>query len=449
MNAVVIAVLVMILLSLMRIHVVVALIGGAMVGGLVAGYSIMETVDIFTSGLGTNATVALSYAMLGAFAVAINYTGLPNLLIKWAIRLVGKDGETKRKTYSKVLLLFIIVIISSMSQNVVMVHIAFIPLLIPPLLKIFNELALDRRAAATALTFGLKAPYILIPAGYGLIFHEIVFENMQDSGMAVEMSMIPKALLLPVLGMGLGLLTAIFITYRKARTYDDRSIQSVGEQKENEQAYTKLSVGIGLSAIVVTLVTQVITESMIFSALLGLLLLYVYFAFLHFTEKLTLHESENLMTDGMKMLAFIGFVMITAGGFAEVIRETGHVEQLVNTVDGWVGGNQGLAALFMLIVGLFITMGIGSSFATIPIIAAIFVPLAAAVGFSPMATIALIGTAGALGDAGSPASDSTLGPTAGLNADGQHHHIWDTCVPTFLHFNLPLIAIGWLAAIIL
>ena len=48
-----------------------------------------------------------------------------------------------------------------------------------------------------------------------------------------------------------------------------------------------------------------------------------------------------------------------------------------------------------------------------------------------MATIAIIGTAGALGDAGSPASDSTLGPTSGLNADGQHHHIWDTCVPTF------------------
>jgi len=103
----------------------------------------------------------------------------------------------------------------------------------------------------------------------------------------------------------------------------------------------------------------------------------------------------------------------------------------------------------MLVIGLFITMGIGSSFATIPIIAAIFVPLAAAIGFSPMATIALIGTAGALGDAGSPASDSTLGPTAGLNADGQHHHIWDTCVPTFLHFNIPLLIFGWIAAMIL
>ncbi|TMW72514.1 Na+/H+ antiporter family protein [Alteribacter natronophilus] len=447
MNAVILAVLVMIVLSLMRIHVVVALIAGAMAGGLAAGFSVMETMDIFTSGLGTNATVALSYAMLGAFAVAINYTGLPDLLIKWAIRIVGREGESKRKSYSKALLLFIIVIVSCMSQNVVMVHIAFIPLLIPPLLKIFNELALDRRAAATALTFGLKAPYILIPAGYGLIFHEIVFENMQDSGMSVEMSMIPQALVIPVAGMLAGLLFALFVTYRRPRSYENRSIQKAAD--EEESSYTPVSISVGLGAIAVTLVTQVISESMIFSALLGLLVLYIYFAALHFSNKLSLQDSENLMTDGMKMLAFIGFVMITAGGFAEVIRESGHVDSLVDTVSGWVGDSQGLAALLMLVTGLFITMGIGSSFATIPIIAAIFVPLAAAVGLSPLATIALIGTAGALGDAGSPASDSTLGPTAGLNADGQHHHIWDTCVPTFLHFNIPLILFGWLAAVIL
>ena len=41
-------------------------------------------------------------------------------------------------------------------------------------------------------------------------------------------------------------------------------------------------------------------------------------------------------------------------------------------------------------------------------------------------------------DAGSPASDATLGPTCGLNADGQHDHVWDTCVPTFVSLNLPL-----------
>ena len=70
-------------------------------------------------------------------------------------------------------------------------------------------------------------------------------------------------------------------------------------------------------------------------------------------------------------------------------------------------------------------------------------------GFSTMAIIALIGTAGALGDAGSPASDSTLGPTAGLNVDGQHNHIWDTVVPTFIHYNIPLVIFGWIAAMLL
>src|SRR5690625_7192106 len=96
----------------------------------------------------------------------------------------------------------------------------------------------------------------------------------------------------------------------------------------------------------------------------------------------------------------------------------------------------------MKIVGLLVTIGIGTSFGTIPILAAIFVPLSATIGLSPLATAALIGTSGAIGDAGSPASDSTLGPTSGLNVDGQHNHIWDTCVPTFLHYNIPLFKIG-------
>jgi len=92
-------------------------------------------------------------------------------------------------------------------------------------------------------------------------------------------------------------------------------------------------------------------------------------------------------------------------------------------------------------------MGIGSSFSTIPIIAAIFAPLCMQLDFSVMATITLIGTAAALGDAGSPASDSTLGPTSGLNVDGQHDHIWDSVVPTFIHYNIPLILFGWFASV--
>ena len=102
-----------------------------------------------------------------------------------------------------------------------------------------------------------------------------------------------------------------------------------------------------------------------------------------------------------------------------------------------------------LLVGLLVTMGIGSSFSTVPILAAIFVPLCVQLGFSPLAIVCIVGTAGALGDAGSPASDSTLGPTSGLNADGQHDHIWDSVIPTFIHYNIPLLVFGWIASMVL
>lgn len=100
-------------------------------------------------------------------------------------------------------------------------------------------------------------------------------------------------------------------------------------------------------------------------------------------------------------------------------------------------------------VGLIVTIGIGSSFSTLPIITVIYVPLCMTLGFSPAATVAIVGTAGALGDAGSAASDSTLSPTIGLGADGQHDHIRDSVIPTFLHFNIPLLIAGWVAAMIL
>ena len=149
------------------------------------------------------------------------------------------------------------------------------------------------------------------------------------------------------------------------------------------------------------------------------------------------------------MMAMIGLIMISAQGFAAVMNATGQIESLVTSSTSLFAGSKAIGALVMLIVGLVVTMGIGSSFSTLPIISAIYVPLCISLGFSPMATVAIIGTAGALGDAGSPASDSTLGPTAGLNADNQHDHIRDTVIPTFIHFNLPLLTAGWIAAMVL
>ncbi|MFC0559523.1 Na+/H+ antiporter family protein [Halalkalibacter alkalisediminis] len=439
MNAVLVAVLVMLILSLVRVHVVIALAIGALVGGLLGGLGFDQTISVFTAGLGGSATVALSYALLGAFAVAIARTGLPEVMVNWVVKLVGKKGDTRKKALSKALIFFLLAIVSCFSQNVVPIHIAFIPILIPPILKILNELGVDRRAIATILTFGLTAPYIFLPYGFGAIFHGIIADNMDENGLIVELSMIPKAMALPTIGLVIGLLIAVLVTYRKNRVYEDRAI--VGARKE-KQVYTNWSIISALLSIVATLVVQTLSDSMIVAALAGLVVLLV-------SGSLKWKEADDVVTEGMKMMAFISFVMLAASGFAAVIRETGHVDLLVRQTSNIVGESQAAAALLMLVIGLFITMGIGSSFATIPIIATLFVPLGMAAGFSPVAIIALIGTAGALGDAGAPASDSTLGPTAGLNADGQHNHIWDTCVPTFVHFNIPLFIFGWMAAMFL
>ncbi|KAB2332957.1 Na+/H+ antiporter family protein [Bacillus mesophilum] len=436
MNSVIIAVLIMLLLSLFRVNVVLALITGAVIGGLTGGLNLTETIEVFSGGLGGSAEVALSYALLGGFAVAISSTGLPNVLVDWVLGKVAVNGEGRGKTLSKAFMIFAILLMACMSQNVIPIHIAFIPILIPPLLKIMNELQIDRRLIAAVLTFGLTAPYMLIPAGFGQIFHEILAENMNNSGLAVNMNDIPIAMLIPVGGMAVGLAIA-FISYRKNRSYSDISV--VDQEKIS---YRKNDILFGLAAIAAALIVQIVTDSMIIGAVSGLIVLYI-------SGAVKWKEADQLLTDGMKMMAFIGFVMLAAFGFAEVMKATGDVESLVQLAADAVAGNKAMAALLMLVVGLLVTMGIGSSFSTIPIITTIFVPLALELGFSPMATIALVGTAAALGDAGSPASDSTLGPTSGLNADGQHNHIWDTCVPTFLHYNIPLIAFGWIAAMIL
>jgi predicted histidine transporter YuiF (NhaC family) len=278
---------------------------------------------------------------------------------------------------------------------------------------------------------------MLLPAGFGKIFHEILQSNIAASGMNVNASDIPAAMIIPAAGMLVGLLIAVFVSYRKPKDY--RQAEKILVEKG---VYSKRNLGFSVLAIVAALAVQLAAESMIIGALAGIAVIYL-------SGAIKWREADQLLTDGMKMMAFIGFVMLAAYGFADVLKETGHVAQLVEWAANAIGNNKALGAFMMLVVGLFVTMGIGSSFSTIPVIATIFVPLAMQLGFSPMATIAIVGTAAALGDAGSPASDSTLGPTAGLNVDGQHNHIWDTVVPTFIHYNLPLILFGWIAAMVL
>ena len=441
MNPVVISVCIMLLLALMRINVVVALTFSAIVGGLVSGMSLTDAVAAFESGLGGGATIALSYAMLGTFAVAISRSGITDLLAQYVIKKLHGKEHGAATIGLKYLVLVALLLMAISSQNVIPVHIAFIPILIPPLLGVFAKLKLDRRLIACVLTFGLITPYMILPIGFGGIFlNNILLKNLHDNGLAhVTAAQVPTAMLLPGAGMVFGLLVAVFFSYRKPREYKETHYTST-EQKH--VTLNKKHIVVAIIGIIAALAVQLATGSMIIGALAG-------FMVFTFGGVIAWKETHDVFTQGVHMMAMIGFIMIAAAGFAAVMKQSGGVESLVQALSTSIGDNRPLAALLMLVVGLLVTMGIGSSFSTIPIIATIYVPLALAFGFSPMATIALVGTAAALGDAGSPASDSTLGPTSGLNIDGQHEHIWETVVPTFIHYNIPLIIFGWIAAMVL
>ena len=440
MNPVVIAVGLMLVLSLLRINVVVSLALGAIAGGLVGGLSLTDTLTTFSGGLGGGAEIALSYAMLGAFAVAISRSGITDLLARKVINQLGKDASSTRIMWVKTLLLSSVLAVAISSQNLIPVHIAFIPILIPPLLHVMAQMQIDRRQVACVITFGLTATYMVLPVGFGGIFlNNILAKNLIDNGVPITTSQIPLAMAIPVVGMVLGLLIAVFISYRKPRQYDLAKILDA----EPEAVELNLThIWVALLAIGVALGLQLMTNSIVLGALAG---------FVIFTcgGVIKFRESQDAFTQGVRMMSLIGFIMISAAGFAAVMKATHGVDSLVQVVASGIGQHKGIAAFLMLLVGLLITMGIGSSFSTVPIIATIYVPLCLQLGFSPMAIIALVGTAGALGDAGSPASDSTLGPTSGLNADGQHDHIWDSVVPTFIHYNIPLVIFGWIAAMVL
>ncbi|MDG9926890.1 MULTISPECIES: Na+/H+ antiporter family protein [unclassified Pseudomonas] len=439
MNAVVAAVGIMLALSLCRVHVVIALIAGALAGGMIGGLDLQASLAAFNKGLGGGANVALSYALLGAFAVAISRSGLAHALADKALALVGRQ-QARGGDLVGWLLIGLLLAVSVSSQNILPIHIAFIPLLVPPLLYVMARLRMDRRLVACVITFGLITPYIFLPVGFGNIYlNEILLASVRKGGVDTTGVSVTLAMLLPALGMLCGLLVAVFLSYRRKRDYDLARIEQVENVAVQYNPYSLLVAGVAVAA---AFAVQLWLDSMIVGALVG-------FVIFSLSGVVRWREADDLFTEGMKMMAMMGFIMIAADGFAEVMRATGEIDSLVGSAAGWIGHSQALGALMMLLIGLLVTTGIGSSFSSVPIVAAIFVPLCVQLGFSPLAIVCIVGTAGALGDAGSPVSDSTLGPTAGLNADGQHDHIWDTVVPTFLHYNLPLLAFGWAAALLL
>ena len=417
-NPALLSVVLLCVLCVRKINVLLAIIVSTLCAGLLSGMDIKHVMDVFISGMGGNSETALSYILLGAFAATMAHSGFTDVISDKIANIVSDK---------KYVLYLILGLIAMASQNIIPIHIAFIPIIIPPLLTVMNSLKIDRRAVACVLAFGLKMPYIAVPVGFGLIFQNLIADNMVQNGVLVLRDDIWKSTFILGFGMLAGLLVALLVTYRKPRVYEDKNI----EINENNSKILPSHWLIILAAIA-TFVVQLLTKSLPLGALVGLGIMFSF-------RVIPQEKMDHMMNEGIYLMGYVAFVMLVAAGFASVLKETGAIETLVNLVLNYLPSNIILTSFIILILGLFITIGIGTSFGTIPIIAVLFVPVCAKMGFNPQQIIVLIAAAAALGDAGSPASDTTLGPTSGLNVDGQHNHIFDTCIPTFLHFNTALI----------
>lgn len=428
-NPIVVSVIVMSVLCLLKMNVLFAILVAAIVAGSTGGLAIDKTVSILIGGMGGNSETALSYILLGTLAVAIGRSGVADIAARKITKVVG----TKKAAF-----VFLIAFVSCFSQNLIPVHIAFIPILIPPLLVVMNHMKLDRRTVACALTFGLKAPYVSLPVGFGLLFMTIIKDQMVANNVQVSISDISSVMWIGGASMLVGLILST-IFYSRDREYKDLPImgqdEKAGETEMNADCWK------ALAGAVAAFVAQLYFKSLPIGAMCGLLVMLA-------TGAIKWNKMDEMVDGGVKMMGFIAFVMLVAAGYANVLRETHSVEALVMATTAVINTKLS-GAILMLAVGLLITMGIGTSFGTIPVVASIYIPMGLKLGFGIPAIILLIGIAAALGDAGSPASDSTLGPTSGLNADGQHNHIWDTCVPTFIFFDVTLFIGGVIGAMIL
>ena len=430
-NPVTIGVVVMLALCMIKVNVIISLLISAFLIGMMGGMGPGEIMGAIISGLNGNGTNAVAYLLLGCFAAALADTGLATILARKITAVVG--GR-------KWVLLLVMVICACISGTIIPIHIAYIPILYPALIPMMNKMKMDRRQAACVTEYGLVAMYITLPIGYGLIFQGIISDNMTANGMAIELMEVWPHTIPLFIGMAVALVASWWF-YRKPREYEDLPVAGAAELMEGDMKLNKDHI-VSLIAIVGVLVGQLYWDNMPLGALIGLVIMMLGGA-------IKLKDSNRNMEAGIKIMGMVSFIMLIAGGFATVVKTTGAVDALVNAAMSVLGGSRLALVVVLILIGLIVTMGIGTSFGTIPIIALLYVPMCQQAGLSVGATTCLIACAAFLGDAGSPASDSTLGPTAGLNADGQHDHIWDTCVPTFLFYNIPLILAGIIGGMIL
>ena len=315
-NAVVIAVLLMIVLCLCRLNVVISLFISALVGGLISGMSVEKVISVFGKDIVDGSEVALSYALLGGFAALISYSGITDYLVTKIIRAIHSENSRLSRIKVKIIIIIALLAMSIMSQNLIPVHIAFIPIVIPPLLSLFNDLKIDRRLISLVIGFGLCWPYVLLPYGFGQIFHQIIQSGFQKAHHPIEFNMIWKGMLIPSLGYIVGLILGMFY-YRKPRDY---KTETYVEDENTINEIKPYVLVVTIVAILATFLVQTFTDSMIFGALAGVLVFFI-------SGVYKWRELDSQFVEGIKIMSFIGVVILSANGFAGVMNATGDIEK--------------------------------------------------------------------------------------------------------------------------
>ena len=243
-------------------------------------------------------------------AVAIGRSGLAGVASRKITQVVGNK---------KIAFVFLIAFVACFSQNLIPVHIAFIPILIPPLLVLMNHMNLDRRAVACALTFGLKAPYVSLPVGFGLLFMTIIKDQMVANGVDVSIQDISAVMWIGGVSMLVGLVLAVFF-YARDRHYEDLPV--IGADENPDDVTMTKECWLALLGAAVAFGAQLYFQSLPIGAMCGLLVMLL-------TGCIKWKDMDLMMDGGVRMMGFIAFVMLVAAGYANVLRETQSVQSLV------------------------------------------------------------------------------------------------------------------------
>src|SRR5699024_8831848 len=116
-----------------------------------------------------------------------------------------------------------------------------------------------------------------------------------------------KAMLIPGSGMIVGLLIAVFITYRKYRDAVPGAGGTEGttEVAPSEKVSFSIKHALTIIAIVAALIAQIITDNLIVGALTGLILMFLFVA-------VPFKKGDNIVAEGVGMMGTIAFVMLVA-----------------------------------------------------------------------------------------------------------------------------------------